>query len=121
MKGIDVHVGYNRKILKKRVLKAVRRAEAGVHVGECHVTFESWEGLAKTLTSKRLQLLRHLHSSPAASVAELARALRRDYKRVHEDIDILSTAGLVARTKDGKVRADYDEIRTSITLLPPAA
>lgn len=39
----------------------------------------------------------------------------RDYKRVHEDIELLSAAGLIERD-EGQVRADYDEIRAAITL-----
>jgi len=121
MKEIDIHVGYNPRTLKERVLKAVRRAETGARVDERHITFESWEGLAKTLTSKRLQLLKYLHASPAASIAELARALGRDYRRVQADVGILSAAGLISIMDNGEIRADYDEIRASITLLPPAA
>jgi hypothetical protein len=45
-----------------------------------------------------------------------SRALGRDYKRVYEDVDILSTAGLLDRTGEGGVRAAYDEIGTVISL-----
>ncbi|MCZ2982582.1 hypothetical protein NYY70_20610, partial [Acinetobacter baumannii] len=76
-------------------------------------------GLAKVLSGKRLELLRHVHQHPAASVAELGRALGRDYKRVHEDVEILTVAGLLERTEGG-VRATYDEIRTVISLKPAA-
>jgi len=72
-------------------------------------------------TGKRLAMLRHLRVQPAASITELSRALGRDYKRVHEDVEILMTAGLVERTPEGEVRAAYDEIRASIPLLPHAA
>jgi len=121
MKDLDLHVGYDRQAVKDRVLKAIRQAEAGRNTGESHVTFESWEGLTKILTAKRLELLRQLHSHPAASIADLARTLGRDYKRVHEDVKILSIAGLIERTAEGRLRADYDEIRTSIAFIPPAA
>jgi predicted transcriptional regulator len=121
MKNLDLHVGYDRNAVKDRVLKAIQRAENGQQVGESHVTFESWEGLTKVLTTKRLELLRHLHAHPATSIAELARALGRDYKRVHEDIGILSAAGLVERTDEGILRAGFDEIRTSIAFILPAA
>ena len=121
MRDLDLHVGYDGQATKDRVLKAIRQAEAGHNRGESHVTFESWDGLTKVLTTKRLELLRQLHSRPAASIAELARTLGRDYKRVHEDVEILSHAGLIARTEEGRLRADYDEIRTSIAFVPPAA
>jgi predicted transcriptional regulator len=119
MSKLDLHVGYDPKAQKRRVLKAIRNA-ASAAAGEHHVTFESWDGLAKTLSRKRLELIKHLRAHPAGSVAELARALSRDYKRVHEDVEILSTAGLIARMEDGGLRTDCDEIRTSIALSEPA-
>lgn len=121
MKDIDLRVGYDPAATKARVLEAIRRAAAGESVGESHVTFESWDGLARVLSGKRLELLRQLRRTPAPSVAELARALGRDYKRVHEDVEILFAAGLLERTGEGGVRAGYDEIRTLISLVPPAA
>ncbi len=116
MSQVNVHVGYDAKAIKARVLDAIGRAEGGQGVGEAHVTFESWEGLSKVLTGKRLELLKHLHQNPAPSVAALARALVRDYKRVHEDVEILTAAGLIERSETGGVLAAYDEIRAFIDL-----
>jgi predicted transcriptional regulator len=120
MRDIDLHVGYDPAAAKARVLDAIRRAEAGAVTEEHHVTFESWDGLARTLSGKRLELLRHLRQAPAPSVAQLARTLGRDYKRVHEDVEMLAAAGLLDRTAAGGVRARYDEIRTVISLVPAA-
>ncbi|MEJ0069488.1 MAG: hypothetical protein WDO24_13030 [Pseudomonadota bacterium] len=47
MKDIDLHVGHDPATTKARVLEAIRRTPAGQAVGESHVTFESWEGLAR--------------------------------------------------------------------------
>lgn len=121
MRKVDMHVGLDNAALKARLLSAIERTEAGESVSEAHVSFESWEGLSKVLTGKRLALLRHLRATPAASIAELGRVLGRDYKRVYEDVEILATAGLVERTAEGGIRAAYDEIRTSIPLLPNVA
>ena len=121
MSTVDIHVGLDDAALKARFVSALRRAEAGEAVCESHVTFESWEGLSKVLTGKRLALLRHLHDRPAASVADLARVLGRDYKRVHQDVEILSVAGLIERTESGGVRSAFDEIRASIDLGRSAA
>jgi predicted transcriptional regulator len=120
VKDIDLHVGYDPAASKTRVLDAIRRAEAGDLAPESHVTFESWAGLSRVLSGKRIELLRHVRQNTAASVAELARALSRDYKRVHEDVEILTAAGLLDRTEAGGVRAAYDEIRTVISLTPAA-
>ncbi len=45
----------------------------------------------------------------------LAKALRRDYRNVHADVQALTAAGLI-ETTDGGVRADYDAIETTIAI-----
>ena len=111
MSRLEIHVGGTLEDMKRHVVDAVERARRG----EKHVTFESWEALASVMTSKRFELLRHLHRTPEVSIASLARSLKRDYKRVHEDVEALSQAGLIDRSTDG-LRAEYDEIRTLIAL-----
>jgi predicted transcriptional regulator len=107
VKEIDIHVGYDPKAQKGRVLTAVQRADAGVQAGERHVTFESWEGLARTLTGERLALLKHLHAFPAANVAELSRSIGREYEQVQEDVKIL-----VSRFDSAfRSRKDTDRLR----------
>ena len=116
MSKLTLHSGENIFKAADRFINAWERAERGEVVEqETHVTFESWTGLAAVLTPKRVELLRHVHKHPAATVADLARTLGRDYKRVREDVEALADAGLIERTAQG-VRADYDEIRTAIAL-----
>ncbi len=78
-------------------LDAVGRAERGDAVDERVLSFQSWEGLASVMTGERYRLLRHLHAHPEPSVSALARALGRQYRRVHEDVTVLEGAGLVVR------------------------
>jgi predicted transcriptional regulator len=120
MKNIHLQVGYDPAASKVRFLDAIRRAEAGVIAQESHVTFESWEGFFRALSGKRLELLRHVRRAPASSIADLARALAREYKPVHEDVEILTAAGLLDRTVGGGVQAAYDEIPTVISLTSAA-
>lgn len=115
MSRLEIHVGGTLEEMKRHVVDAVERAKRGEPVGEEHVTFESWEAFASVMTTKRFELLRHLHRNPEASIASLARSLKRDYKRVHEDVEALAQAGLIDRGEGG-LRADYDEIRTLIAL-----
>lgn len=115
MTKLDIHVGGSFEDTNKRVLDAVARAKAGENVSEDHITFESWEALAAVMTTKRFAVLRHLHRQPEVSIAALARSLKRDYKRVHSDVDALANAGLIERDNKG-LRAEYDEIRTQIAL-----
>jgi predicted transcriptional regulator len=79
------------------------------------LAFESWEGLAQVMTGERYRLLRHVHAHPAPSVSALARALGRQYRRVHADVTALEEAGLLDRP-GGTVRATADRISAEIRL-----
>ena len=99
----------------RRFIDAWHRAEKGQVFQERHLAFESWETFTRILTGKRLELLRHIHRHPAASIRALAKALERDYSNVHADVQALSAAGLLD-TSDGTVRAEYDAIETKIAI-----
>ena len=73
------------------------------------------ETLLNALSPKRLQLLRAVHREPARSIKALAERLKRDYKRVHEDVETLAELGLLLRD-DGRVAAAYDVIRADFDL-----
>ena len=96
-------------------ISAWNRAEAGEIFTERQVAFESWELLTKTLTGKRMELLRHLHRHPAPSILALAKSLKRQYRRVHEDVEALAAAGLLDKKEDG-LSATYNVLRTDIAL-----
>jgi predicted transcriptional regulator len=112
---IEIHVEQSAEAMAARFVDAWRRAERGADVDERHLSFESWDGLSRVLTGRRLELLRHLRQYPAVTIAALARALGRDYKRVHEDVEALAAAGLLTRDAAG-LRIGYDEIRTKIVV-----
>jgi predicted transcriptional regulator len=99
----------------RRFVDAWRRAERGEKFSERHLAFESWEGLARILTTKRAELLRYVRRHEVSSIRQLATALGRDYSNVHADVKALAAEGLVD-TAGGGVRADYDTIETTITL-----
>lgn len=114
---IQIHVGETIEDVGARAIDAWYRLERGEEVNEKHVSFADWETLVRVLSPKRLALLRYLHLHPAKNVRALAQALGRDYRRVHEDVEALEAAGLVARDKEG-VRADYDafEVQMRVAL-----
>ena len=94
---------------------AWHKTERGEAIADHVLAFESWEGLASVMTGERLRLLRHLHAHPEPSVAALARSLGRQYRRVHEDVGILESAGLLLR--DGSsVRASVDTMTAEVRL-----
>lgn len=93
---------------------AWRRAETGEILQENFLSFESWDALSKVLSGERIRLMRHVHSHPERSVNALATALKRQYRRVHQDVQILERAGLLDRSH-GDVRAAVDGVRAEVT------
>ena len=117
MRELKIHVGETRDAMAARFIEAWHRAEHGETTSERHLSFDSFETMTRVLTPKRLELLRHLHRQPSASVAALSRAVQRDYKRVHEDVEALATAGLIERASDGTALfAPYETIQTTIAM-----
>jgi predicted transcriptional regulator len=106
-KALQVHVGESLDDIGARAVSAWRRMERGEEVNEKHISFETWETMVRVLSPKRLELLRHVHQSPAKSIRALSLALGRNYRRVHEDVEALEAAGLLDRDKEG-LRAEYD-------------
>src|SRR5438552_3852612 len=96
-------------------LDAWHRVEQGEPVDENVLAFESWTALAAVMTGERYRLLRHVHAHPEPSISALARALGRQYRRVHADVAALEQAGLLDRS-GGSVRASVDRITAEIRL-----
>lgn len=96
-------------------LDAWRRAERGDDGEETVLAFETWEALAAVMTGERYRLLRYVHAHPEPSVSALARALGRQYRRVHADVAALEQAGLLDRS-EGRVQTSVDRITAEIML-----
>lgn len=89
--------------------------ERGDTTADHVVTFQSWDGLAQVMTAERLRLLQHLHRREEPSIMALARALGRQYRRVHDDVAILARSGLLERER-GVVRTTVDRIEAVVEL-----
>lgn len=111
---VQVNVG-NLADMGSRFASAWNRATAGEPFQETHVTFLDVQTMLETLSPRRLDLLRHVRQHGAENVRELAQALRRDYKNVHQDVAVLESAGLLVR--DGrKLSAPWDELQANVSL-----
>jgi predicted transcriptional regulator len=114
---VQVNVGSLAE-MGKRFSKAWNQAAAGEQVDETNVTFLDVQTMLDTLSPRRLDMLRHVRQHGASNVRELALALARDYKNVHQDVAVLEATGLLIR--DGrKLSAPWDELQTNVSLLPP--
>ncbi len=113
-KRVDLHVGTIDE-MGRRFVSAWHRLKNGEEVRETHLTFPDLQALLKALSPKRLELLQAVHKEPASSIKALAIRLRRDYKRVYEDVETLTSSGLLLR-QDGGVSAPYDAITAEMRL-----
>ena len=111
---VKLHVGSVDE-MGKRFVDAWHRSERGEKVEEAHLTVLDLEAMRSALTPRRLDLLRRVNRRPAGTVADLARALKRDYKRVHDDVVALTHAGLIVRDANG-IRAPFDSVQVIVSL-----
>ena len=70
----------------------------------------------RAFTPKRWELLDKLKSTGKQSINGLARTLKRNYKNVHTDIQILLELGLVKKDQQGLIYVPWDEIETHFKL-----
>jgi predicted transcriptional regulator len=91
------------------------RIEAGDRAAEYRLSFDSLETMTRTLSPRRLDLLRYVRRHPVTRITQLARDLRRDYKNVHADVTALTEAGLLEKTAEG-FRAPFAYLHTEIAL-----
>jgi predicted transcriptional regulator len=100
----------------RRFIDAWHRAEHGESFRERHLAFESWDALARLMTTRRMELLRYVRQHDVGSIRALSKALGRDYSNVHADVQALLAAGLLD-SSGGRLRADYDAIETRIAII----
>jgi predicted transcriptional regulator len=92
-----------------------RSANAKTYQGEV-LNFESPGHFFGQLTEKRWAIVRAAQGKGELSVRELARAVARDVKRVHEDVGILAGLGLLERTENGGVVCPYASMHIDMYL-----
>ena len=113
---VQVNVG-SLADMGQRFTQAWHRAAAGQPVQETHVTFLKVQTMLDTLSPRRLDLLRHVRQHGASNTRELALALGRDYKNVHQNVAVLEATGLLIR-EGRKLSAPWDELQAHVSLLP---
>ncbi len=84
-------------------VRAWKRAERGEPVEEPvdRLYFPDLGTLLRTLTVRRIELLKVLHREGPFSIRGLAALTKRDYKNVYQDVKALEATGLVIRVEKG--------------------
>jgi len=80
------------------------------------VYFHDFKTLLRYITPKRLVLLEELHKAGPMSVNGLAKLLKRSYKNVYDDVQVLETVGLIERDERKRVCVPWHEIETTLKL-----
>lgn len=89
--------------------RAWRQARAG-RKATPRLAFGSIAELFSAVSEKRLELIRYIVSNEGLQIRPLARALERNYKNVHTDVQALIELGLLEKDARGGLRAPFDEI-----------
>ena len=79
------------------------------------LSFEDAATLMKTLSPKRLELLKMLHLLGLVSIRYLAKELHRDYSNVYQDVKALNQVGVILES-EGKYYVPWETIVTEISL-----
>ncbi len=89
--------------------RAWRQAKSGRRSAS-RLAFGSIAELFSAVSEKRLELIRHVAANEGLRIRPLARALQRDYKNVHTDVQALVDLGLLEKDERGGLHAPFDEI-----------
>lgn len=84
------------------------------------IYFLSPTALFQKITPKRWELIAKLQEAGTVSIRELARLLKRDIRRVHDDVVALEEQSIIERSEAG-ICVPYEEIHTDFTLKVKAA
>ena len=69
------------------------------------------------LSKRRIALLQLLHTHGTSSIRELSKLLRRDYKNVYQDVQLLKKTGLIHQDKTKRIYVPWDKINAEIALV----
>ena len=93
----------------------MRRAFQGKEQG-AFISFGSAELMWKVITPKRWEVLRAMTGAGPIAIREVARRVERDVKSVHGDVQALLRAGVIDRTKEGRIVFPYDKVHVDFVL-----
>jgi len=108
VKRIEIEVLSSQAALAA-LTRAWRQARAGRKTTP-RLALGSIAELFSAVSEKRLELIRHVAGGEGLQIRPLARALARDYKNVHTDVQALIGLGLLEKDARGGLRAPFDEI-----------
>lgn len=117
-KTLHVKVG-SKALAAKEFIRAWHQSEQSENKepqSDQKLYFESADSLLRTLTPKRLELLRTVRQAKSISIRALAKQLQRDYKNVHQDTQCLSELGLIMKGHTGSLTVPWQAVAIEIPM-----
>lgn len=114
---LHIKVGEPMEVSLARARDAMETLERGQKADAYFgIGFAEMPQLLSVFTPRRWELIELLSRQGPMTIAELARALRRDYKNVHGDVTALSEWLAIERDEAGSVFVPWDEIDVRVPL-----
>jgi predicted transcriptional regulator len=110
MRTVTLEVS-SREAAKRRALRAFEGEPQGTFI-----SFETPALLFKVLTQKRWELLSALTGAGPMTLREVARRVGRDVKAVHGDVHALLNAGILQKTKEGRIIFPFEAVHVDFML-----
>lgn len=110
----------NTVIIKVMSLEETKQGIAAALSGDKNergsfITFLDWEQFHKTLSPKRMAIIKAMAGSGELSIREVARRVGRDVKAVHGDVQALLLVSILERAENGVI-FPYEEIHFDFTV-----
>lgn len=98
LNSIKIEVKPFKKSMEETI-EAVKRLENGEKIRLNKIVFNDIETLRKILTKERMRVLHYIKYEKPKSIYELAKNLNRNWRLVSEDVELLSSLGLIRLEK----------------------
>lgn len=118
MKNKNIKIGIaSEDQVNKEFVQAWRKAEKrNIDSPEEHLYFIDPLTFFQVLSKQRIALLKVLHRNGSSSIRELSRVLKRDYKNVYQDVQLLKKAGLIHQNHMKRIYVPWDKLKAEIEL-----
>ena len=108
----------SRGVLNEHLLEAARHIDRGRKIGRVRGDyFESINAVRNILTPKRLELWQVIRDKKPASISAVAKLVGRDFKSVHQDVQLLAAVGIVELRETQGKRGRRQEPRSLADIL----
>ncbi len=115
MRTLTISLTDSKSAMQQMKASAIQAWKTGEYQGEA-VSYATPAQLFKVFTQKRWEMIAYLQTlQNPVSIRELARKLKRDVRRVHDDVQVLLSEGVIEKDDVGII-IPYAEIHTDFIL-----